>query len=219
MKIRFGNFWLASGGVESPVGLSINGQQINDEQQFYLALAVTLQPRGNRSTSIGFSVERNFNSVRLASRFVLTHFDDLPEQAPLYLFVGSDADGEWIRFDDAVVDNSGTQQLGVSVTVAYSFRAARPTVESTAPDTPDPDDAMKASTTAIDAEADEIEVTFAAPFSTTPTLTGLYVIAPVGGDVLSAYLVDGTLSTTGFTARLSAPAPASGYKLGWSAIA
>lgn len=217
-KVVYGSFVLAAGGLESPSGFSLNGQQVNDVFEFARAASVTLVPRGNRATTIGFSVDRNFNTERAASRFKHAHFADLAEQAALNLYLGTDASGEWVRYDDAVLDAIALNQRGVCVTVSYQFRAAAPSFEASAPTTIDPDDNMKATDTPITSGADSVAVTFATPFSTTPKITGCFVSVPDGGAALVATVQKSSVSPTGFTAYLSAPAPSSGYYLTWSAL-
>lgn len=217
-KVVYGSVVLAAGGLESPSGFSLNGQQVNDVFEFARAASVTLVPRGNRATTIGFSVDRNFNTERAASRFKHAHFADLAEQAALNLYLGTDAAGEWVRYDDAVLDAIALNQRGVCVTVSYQFRCAAPAFEASAPTTTEPDDVMKSTETSIASGADEVAVVFATPFSTTPKITGLFVSVPDGGVAITVTLKRSSVSTTGFTAYLSAPVPASGYYLGWSAL-
>jgi len=219
MKIRYGTSWLAGGDLESPSGLSLNGTQVNDELLFYRAAAVTLQPRGNRATSLAFSVTKKFDTVRQAERFMHGHLGDLVPQEALYFFIGSDADGEWLRYDGAVIDNVAPQQMGTSLTLNYSFRAGLPTFDSPAPTVVEPASNMIArSTTAITNGAATVAVTFGTPFATTPVVVANVQI-PNGGDFIWATLRDGSVTPSGFTADLSAPVPATGYKLTWIASA
>jgi hypothetical protein len=218
MKVRFGTIWLAPGGIESTSGFSINGQQINDPIQFYRATSTLFRPRGQRSDAIAFVSERKFNSVAEAERFLATFFSDLPEQADLYLFCGDDAE-QIVVYEDAVINNVARSSRGVSVTLQFNLSAGLPQTDTPAPDVTEPDaDMIKRGTPAITSGEDSIDVTFTTPFATTPVVV-VAIQSPDGGDVIAARVRDGSVTTDGFTADLSAPAPASGYKLPYIACA
>lgn len=221
MKVLFGSTYLARGDVESAGGVSLNGQQINVEAQFCRALAATFFARGQRSASFGFYVTRRFNSVREANRFAFEHFSTLPEQDELSLHVGSDADGEWIKFAAAVIDVCSCTPLGTTVTVQYGFRVATVSTDVPPPTVTEPTDEMiKRGETAIGAGDDTVNVVFSTPFSGTPIILQPHVELPSsGGDKIFAHVVKSSISAAGFTAVLTAPTPASGYYLAWGAIA
>jgi hypothetical protein len=219
MKIRFGSTWLASGNVESAAGVAINGTQINDEQQFYRALAAVFRARGGRSITLTFYVTRRFDTLREAQRFSFEHFDQLPQQESLYYYLGTDADSEIVRFDGAVIDGCSAVPSGCTAQVQYSFRAGRPNYDSPPPSYTEPDaDMIKRDVVTIDSGDDEVVVTFSVPFSGTPVIVTTMQI-PAGGDRITAEVVDGTVSSSGFTAKLSAVTPGVGYKLSWIASA
>lgn len=219
MKFRFGSTWLASGGVESAGGIALNGQQINDTVTFYKAIAAVFYARGGRSGALSFNVTRRFNSLRLAQRFCLEHFGSLPEQDDLFVYIGSDADGEWVLFGDVVVDAANCVPNGNTVQVQYSFRVALPQFDEPPPDVVEPDtDMIKRGTTPITDGATSVEVAFSVPFGSTPVVT-VSMETPDGGDVIAARVRKGTRTVDGFIADLSAPVPASGYDLAWIASA
>jgi hypothetical protein len=217
MKVRYANIVLSDGLIEGPSGFSHNGQQINDRFDLVRAAAAVFVPRGNRSATVSFSVMRQKGSLRASERLVLSHFSDLPEQGDLYLWVGTDADGEWVKFAGAVIDNVSTFYRGVSPGFQYSFSVGAPQFDESPPDVTPPDDDMKRGTEAIANAAEEVEVTFAAPFSGTPIVVAT-VQVPDGGDYLTCQILDSTVSSTGFTARLNGATPGTGYKLSWMAI-
>ena len=182
------------------------------------AAAAAFHPRGNRSAALSFSVTRIKDSLHASERHLLEHFWELPEQADLLLYIGTDADGEWVKFADAVIDNTAGFYRGVSPGFQYSFSCgSAPQFEQSPPDTTPPDDDMKRGLAAITSAAETVVVTFASPFSGTPIVTAT-VQVPDGGDYLTCQILDSTVSSTGFTARLSGPTPGTGYKLSWMAI-
>ena len=218
MKIRYGDYQLSDGAIEGASGLTLNGQQINDRFDLVRALSAIFVPKGNRSAVLSFSVNRQKDTLHASERFVLEHFWQLPEQADLMLYLGTDADGSWCKFTGAVIDAAGTGYRGVSPMVQYSFSVGGPPAfDQSPPGTPDPDDDMKRGLTAISSAAETVAVVFAAPFSGTPIVTATVQI-PDGGDYLTCQILDTTVSSTGFTARLSGPTPGTGYKLSWMAI-
>lgn len=218
MKSRFGNVWLAPGSVERVAGLSLNGTQLNDEAQFYRAASTTLYARGGRAHAIGFGATRGFNSVLEAERFVHEHFSTLPEQADLVFFIGA-GDEQIVTYPDAVIDAVGVSYIGTSVRLQYSLRASAPLFDEPPPTVTEPDaDMIKRGTTAIANGATSVAVTFSVPFAGTPVVT-VSMQSPNGGDAIWAWVRDGTVSTTGFTADLSGAVPSGDYKLAWIASA
>ncbi len=219
MKLRYGNFELANSALlEGAYGFTFNGQQINNRFDLLRATHATFVPRGNRSYSLGVSVRPNKSSLRGAMRHLLQHFADLPEQADLLLEIGEGDDTEWVKFADACIDAVPAFIQGTSPGFQYSFSLnGPPAFDESPPDVTPPDDEMKRGLTAIGDAADTIAVVFAAPFSGTPIVTAT-VQVPDGGDYMTCQILDSTVSSTGFTARLNGPTPGTGYKLSWMAI-
>jgi hypothetical protein len=219
MNFQFGSIKLSDGAIDPVVGISINGAQINDEFQLVRALATKFVPRGNRSTSIGFAVERSFNTERAAQRFVLEHFSLLPEQASLFITIGAVGDTEVVELADAVVDAVPRSFRGTSVTIQYNFRAGLPSFGVSPPGYTEPDASMiQRKVTAIDSGVDTVAVTFDTPFGSTPVVA-VSMQSPASGAAIFAWVRDGSVSTTGFTADLSGATPGAGYKLSWIASA
>lgn len=86
------------------------------------------------------------------------------------------------------------------------------------PDT-EPFYAAQSARVAIPSGVDVLDITFPTAYSTLPTIGDLFMVAPDGGENLSVWLVDTSITTTGFRVRFSAPLPATGYKLNYSAVA
>lgn len=219
MKLSFGSIILSDGLIASASGLVLNGTQVNDRADFVRASYAAFYPRGLRAHSLSFRVSRTFDTPRLAARFALEHFKTLPEQGALALYIGTIADGEWASSADAVLNACSPRAIGLSCEVEYSFSLSEITLDAADPGLTEPDSSMiKRATTAITSGASSVAVTFAAPFASVPVVT-CSMQSPSGGDAIFAWVRDGSVSTTGFTADLSAPVPASGYKLSWQAAA
>src|SRR5690606_4744172 len=132
------------------------------------------------------------SSLRASERHVLEHFSQLPEQGDLFLWIGTEGDGEWVRFAGAVIDNVSSFYRGVSPGFQYSFSVGAPIFDEPPPDVTPPDDDMKRGTEAIGNGDEEVAVTFAAPFSGTPTVVAT-VQVPDGGDYLTCQILDSTV--------------------------
>jgi hypothetical protein len=224
MKIAFGNLGLATDDLATGLisgSLTVNGQQVNDEAQFIRALASTFFPRGNRSATISFVASVSHATQRIAERKLLTYFWDLPQQEDLRFWCGPMGDQEIVSFLDAVIDSAACGPVrGITGAFRYSFKVSSPVTEYPPPELTEPtSDMLKRGTTTIAAAADHIDVAFSPPFSAPPAAVVASIQRPAAGDQLWAIVRDATVTANGFTADLSAPAPASGYKLSWIACA
>lgn len=123
MQASFDGVNLTADGLELVSSLRIDGRQVNQEAQLLRTPTVSLFSRGNRSTLIEFSVARIFGTLAEAEAFVHSHFDDLAEQGDLVFTLSGDGTK---TYADAVIEACTPVQTGLSVTVTYAFRAARP---------------------------------------------------------------------------------------------
>lgn len=71
----------------------------------------------------------------------------------------------------------------------------------------------------ITSSEDTVEVTFSPALGSTPTNILVSVYSPASGYNIFATVDHSTITTTGFTANLSAPVPNGNYRLSWLAIA
>lgn len=211
---------LATGCV-GPSGLSLNGQSIVDEVAFYRAAALTFFERGGESIDLQFRVQRHFDSARLAEKFVLTHRNDVPRQGRLTCTVGSTGDTEDIFLEDAIVQPSIVGLVGQSVVVNYAIRGG---IFST--DVPDPlpsadpeedEVSFRRGSVAITAAAETVDVVFSSALASAPTTVIPRVSNNTGDDSIDCYLLQDTITASGFTVTLSAPA-GTGQKLHYIAF-
>lgn len=125
MICSYGGITLASDAPEGVANLRVDGRQLNQEVELLRSATVALFPRGNRSTAISFEVGRAFASLLLAEQFVHGHLDELPTSGDLVFTL---ADGSTTKtYAGALLESCTPVQYGVSVRVAYTFRAKRPT--------------------------------------------------------------------------------------------
>lgn len=89
MQISIAGFDLAKGGREGPQGLRINGQRVVQSVEFLRGDATQQIARGNRTTSISFTVTRGHNTIQDAERFCLEHELDVPDSGLITLVAGT----------------------------------------------------------------------------------------------------------------------------------
>lgn len=121
MKIFIDQFCLANGGDESPVGLSINGQQRVQSVALLRSSTADVYPRGNRVNTVTFAVTRTHASPGAAEGFLFFHAATLPASGDL-TFLCEDAEGPAVRYTAAgaaVAADKGAQ-LGPSTTHQYT---------------------------------------------------------------------------------------------------
>lgn len=216
MRIKFANIWISGGGLEGPSGLSVNGDQVIDDAQFFRALATTHYARGNDSTSISFSVEREHASTKAAEVYVLMHRKNLPKEGDCVFYCGAPGDEQEVALIGAVLSTTGGSYLGRSTRLTYTIQGGLPQTDSIPEGEEIDPEVTRRGTVSIGNGANTVSVTFS-------TMAGVpYVVptvyCPSGGDSIWATVVDGTVTNSGFDAILSGPTPNGDYKLGYIAI-
>lgn len=201
-----------------PLGLSFNGQQVNDEAQFFRAIAASFFPRGNRQSVLQFSATWAFNTVRDCQVFALSHFGTLPVQANLTVYCGDSGSETPAVLAGAVPDEPQVTDIrGLSCTVKYGFKGGLFTIEDSDPGAPaEGGDTMKFGEIDPIAGADSADVVFSVPFGSTPRMPTLTLEKPskgADGFDLDVY----ALSATGFSVSFGGLVPSSGYKIHWKA--
>jgi len=219
VRIQYATSWFAAGGLlGEPVGMVCNGQQVTDAAGFFRAAAETFFARGQRRTELTFAVQRTFGSLRRAQAFALVHFNDLPNRGDLVVTCGEGADVQAVVLEDAVLDSVTVEELrGSSVRVRYRLLGGAWSTDVTPGEEPD-EDVIRRDTVAIAEDATEVAVEFGTPMSGTPTVVAS-ILAPDGADIISCQIEAGSVTASGFTAKLSFPAPSALYELSYIAIA
>jgi len=192
-----------------------SGECIVDEFSFMRADFATLYARGRKPKQFSFKVTALFASEAALLYFLATHEDILPKQADLTL-IDDDA-AVALVMADAVVNVQVSQVRGVACEVTYNFRGSRFTSEDVPEDLEEDTDRMKVGVANL-AEGDESKaIVFDNPFASAPRGIVVTLIKPIGGDGFRVDLED-DITEAGFTVKLGAAVPASGYKLSWTAI-
>lgn len=101
MRILLDNFYLAAGGGESPVGLSIDGNQPVQISRLLHAATASVAALGGRVHTITFAVTREHPSHGAAEGFLFAHAATLPESGAA-TFLCEDVDGPQVRYAAAV---------------------------------------------------------------------------------------------------------------------
>lgn len=116
MKVSIGNFVLADGVTSFVSGYNEDVQTTIQEDKPIRADATKYRDRGNKSTSISFSVTRLHGSLRAAFAFLLSHGAEAPGQG-LIAFEATDGGGRTVRY----LVNGVLAQVGSSFTGATTF--------------------------------------------------------------------------------------------------
>jgi hypothetical protein len=230
MLILFETTYLATGQIQSPDDISLNGEQIVDEAEFFRAAAMTFFPRGNVKVEFDFTVHYSFASTVLAEVFLLT----LPSQVPmtnadngvLQCVCGeaTPATSQTVYMSGAVLRSARVvRQVGTSIDVRYSF--VGPGFTSSVPGSglptyPNPNEIVQVyrrGKIAIPNGATSVAVVFS---SQLPGLPGAdpycWISGPSGSAFFECWTDTDTVTTLGFTAALGAAAPNGNYFLNYA---
>jgi hypothetical protein len=217
MRIRWDSIWLTDETGQQPqFGLTLNGRQIVQEEQFLRAAAEQLFPRANRVVRLAFRSERTFSTIKAAELFVAGHYDTLVNgPATLTLRCGLDSESPV----DVLVQNAVLESIempvyrGTSVTNGYRFAAPR----ISAIYTPPAEGEVRSGTLSINNGVSTQTFTGLA-FPSAPARVLVNVVKPSGGMQIFGTMVDGTITTDGFRVDFDAIVPATGYKLTYFAV-
>lgn len=218
MRVLYSSTWLASGGLQGTSGANWNGQQVNDEAQFFRAAASTFYARGNRSTKFGFGVNTGFNTEADAIAFAALQINGLPQQADLTV---SDELGRIaVVLSSAVLDSVTPKVDGINVFTRYEFSGG---VWASTDVPPNPsEDRVKVGQQALSINDESAAVIFATPFAAVPTTVNCWCVPPNSSATvffIQSVALKDSISATGFTAKIGFPIPDAGWYLQWEAVA
>ena len=226
MRILIDNILLAD--AEPAAGLtlssvSLNGERIVDETTFFRAAARTYFDRGGQGVQLSLGVTREFPSLRLAQRFVLTHHNTVPGQGLIECIVGAGADVESIYLEDAILQPQIVSLEGVAVGINYTIRGGRFSTDTPAEPLPsaDPEEeevSYRRGAPSIASAAEQVDVTFSSPLASPPTTVTPHVSHVTGDEAIDCELLQDTITEEGFSVKLTAPTPNGNYKLHYSAF-
>ncbi len=213
---------LALGRV-GPSRLSLNGQQIIDEAEFFRAAMPTYFTRGSAGVVLQFSVQRFFSTIKKAEAFALLHFGAIPLSGLVTCICGESGDQQTIYLRNAVVESVPVSHSGTVVTVQYTIKGGAfegdipPEEIPGDPDTGESFITMRRGKVAIAANATSVVVTFSSPLSSVPVVLP-HVSRPAGGAEIGCTLDEDSVTVNGFTVQLDGPTPDNTYKLNYTAI-
>lgn len=132
MRILFDGTELA-GFFDNPAhDVRVNGKIVTRTVEIIGAAAVRNYDRGNLATGIAFTARREFDKVKEAEVFLLTHFAGLTKKGTCEIQCGlSGDDTQSVYFYDAVLSEVPRGiYSGVSVWVDYTILAGAPSMEA-----------------------------------------------------------------------------------------
>lgn len=214
MKVTYGTQQIAPGGLQGTSGASWNGQQINDEAQFFRAAAANFFPRGNRSSTFAFGVNVNLNTEADAMVYAATLLNYLATQADLV--VTDEGDTYTATLGNAVLESVDIVKIdGKNVTLRYQFRGGVWTSATLIPGL----DTVKRGSIALDVNDESKAISFATAFAAAPAMVECWIVPPSTGSVkyIDAAPFSDTITANGFTAGIAFPIPETGFVLMWEA--
>lgn len=216
MRIKFADLWLSGGGLEGSSGLSVNGDQVIDDAQFFRALATKHYARGNDSTAVSFTVAREHASEKAAEVYVITHRKNLPKEGDLIFYCGFPGNEQQVALLGAVLSSTSADYIGRTSFLTFTLLGGLPQTDSIPEGEEIDEEVTRRGTVNIADGATTVSVTYS-------TMTGapyvtVTVYAPSGGDAIFGTVVDGSITSSGFDVILSGPTPNGDYKLGYIAI-
>ena len=218
MVIKHNGITVADEGARNPaMSFTVNGQRASDVARIINASAIRVLNRKQRATTITFVISPEQETILGAQQWVLGALDLLPEEGELEVVCGGyGGPTASVFFPDAVlVSATPCSYLGVSPSVALTYQAGKSSLTpADASAGPDPLGSMRGRID-IPNGADSVAVVFPAVQPDVPIVTGLTVDAPAGTDFRIVPTGTSSLTTAGFLAEVSGPAPAEGLALMW----
>jgi len=192
----------------------LNGRQLVQEAQFLRAVTSNFFARGNRSLTLSFTVSRVFDSVENAELFFLGHYASLSDGPASLVLSCGDTD---VFIAGAVLESvSEPTYTGVSVQVTYHFRAPRILTAYSLVAT-DLDAMTVTGTQSIPSGVDNHTFT-GLGFASVPIRIVGTVEIPVGGDIIVANIVAGSITTDGFKIALNTTTTSASNKYHYVAV-
>jgi hypothetical protein len=204
---------LAHGRVGA--GAAWNGEPVIDEVQFFRAANATVYGRADGPERFTQRVWRFFSSEAAALTFAATHRSTLPLQGDLTL--RDDAGTVALTMAGAVRAVRIEEIDGLAVLVEYTFTGSR-FASDDVPEIPDDPPNVKTGIVTLDADDESKAVAFDIAFGAAPKFVGVQIAPPTGEPGFDAWPVKDTITASGFTAKLGAIVPGTGYELRWTAI-
>ena len=111
---------------EWPDELRINGRPLVQEAQFLRAQKIKMFARGNRKTTVSFTVKRLHDSIQAAQVFMIQHYNLLPSEGTLRLKMISDSGGaQNLTMEDSVLGAVLYWHVGKTTFFRYSIEGGK----------------------------------------------------------------------------------------------
>jgi hypothetical protein len=133
VRISIENYVLVDGSIEWELGMVVNGTKVTDEAGLFRALSETFYDRGNKSTSITFSVRKQFGSRRRAEVFQLTHYGEVPGEGRIEFECGDVGDEQTVSIEGGQAVATSVSRKGVDCIVQYQLVGGLPTTDALDP--------------------------------------------------------------------------------------
>lgn len=228
MQILFQTSYLASGQIQSADQITLDGEQLVDEAEFFRAVTKTFFPRGNLSIDFAFTVHYSFTTAVAAEVFLLTLPGQLPmtntDNGVLQCLCGAEtpATSQIVYMAGAVLRRVQFKQIGTSIDVRYFFLGPGFTSSvpsqglPTFPNANEVTPVFRRGQIQIPNGNTSVAVVYS---SQLPGLPGAdpecWVTGPTGSFIIEAMCLHDTSTTLGFTAQLGAAAPNGSYWLNY----
>jgi len=110
-------------GRIGPFGITLNGQQVVDEQALFRAVQSSFLGRGGQATEFKFRVNAQFSTLRQAFEFMFTHQSDLSANGDLTITTGPTGDTSTVKLANAAYASVAIVEVkGISIVLEYTFR-------------------------------------------------------------------------------------------------
>lgn len=219
MKIVFSGLTLGDDENDLPISSrTINGEAVSEAVDIVAAAQKRFYFRGNEAVVLGFSVRREFATLREAEVFWLTHWSLIPKAGLCQITCGNGDDTQDVFIAGAICTGSpqGTCR-GVEVVLQYQIVGPEAATDVPPEVLAGAQPMIERGAQALTAADASKAIVFGAPFTTKPVVTAS-IAKPSGGDNISATVRNDLTSVNGFTVELSYPIPGAGYVLNWIAV-
>lgn len=221
MQVLFETAWLAPGQIQSAADVTIDGEQVIDDADFFRAATRTFFPRGNEFLEFAFTTHWSFQTTTAAEVFVLTHIGQLPmtnaDVGPLQCICGAESSSpQTVYAPAAVLRHAAVRYTGTSVDVRYTLLipAFTTSVPPNIPAYPNPNELVQVfrrGKQLLTPGQTSVAVLFSSPLPGNPGADPeCYVTASSGSPTMDAWCQTDTVTTLGFTAILGAAVPNTG---------
>jgi hypothetical protein len=229
MQILFETTYLAPGQAQSAADITLNGEQVVDEAEFFRAASITLFPRGNQRTDFDFSVSYVYPTSVSAEMALLLFPSNVPmtsaDNGVLQCLCGAEtpATSQICYMSGAVLRKISVRQVGVSLIVRYSFTGPGFTSQvpsqglPTFPNANEINQVLRRGNPSISLGATSMAVAFSSQMPGIPGSIVVSVSGPTGSGIMFAQLDSDSITTNGFNVAFNVAAPDANHVLNYIA--